>query len=140
MSVARGERGRAPKMITFLSGDVHNSYLAEVVDTARHGATSRIVQAVCSPMRNPMPKAVRVFMSLFAKGLVKPMRALAGRSSKVPDPAYPWKVTEGPWFDNNLAVCEVEGDRLGFRWYTGEAEGGDPQRIRSRVVADLTVG
>ena len=140
MSVARGERGRAPKMITFLSGDVHNSYLAEVVDPGRHGATSRIVQAVCSPMRNPMPRAVRVFMSLFAKGLVKPMRTLAGRSSKVPDPAYPWKVTRGPWFDNNLAVCEVEGDRLGFRWYTGEVEGKDPQRTRSRVVADITVG
>ena len=32
MEVARGERGPAPDTVTFLSGDVHNSYLAEVSD------------------------------------------------------------------------------------------------------------
>ena len=32
MEVARGERGRAPSSVVFLSGDVHNSYVAEVVD------------------------------------------------------------------------------------------------------------
>ena len=122
MQVARGERGAAPKIITFLSGDVHNSYVAEVVAPGRYGARSRIVQAVCSPMRNPMPKAVRVFMSLFAKSLVKPMRWVAGRSPKVPDPAYPWTVTRGPWFDNNLAVVEVDADGGGLKmqWYAGE--------------------
>jgi phosphodiesterase/alkaline phosphatase D-like protein len=140
MSVARGERGRPPEMITFLSGDVHNSYLAEVLDPERYGAKSRIVQAVCSPMRNPMPRAVRVFMSLFARGLVKPMRAIAGRSSKVSDPRYPWKVTQGPWFDNNLAVVEVDGDSLRFRWWTGAVEGGDVEHPTTRVVAEVVVG
>ena len=140
MSVARGERGRAPEMITFLSGDVHNSYLAEVLDPKQYGAQSLIVQAVCSPMRNPMPRAIRVFMSLFARGLVKPMRYVAGRSTKVPDPRYPWKVTQGPWFDNNIAVVEVEGDRLRFRWWTGEVEGDDVVNPTTRVVADLRVG
>ncbi len=140
MSVARGERGTAPEMITFLSGDVHNSYLAEVLDADRYGAKSRIVQAVCSPMRNPMPRAIRVFMSLFARGLVKPMRFVAGRSSKVPDPKYPWKVTRGPWFDNNLAVVEVDGDRLRFRWWTGEVEGDDVEHPTTRVVAEVVVG
>ena len=140
MSVARGERGRAPEMITFLSGDVHNSYLAEVVDAQQYGARSRIVQAVCSPMRNPMPGAIRAFMSLFARGLVRPMRAIAGRSSKVPDPRYPWKVTRGPWFDNNLAVVEVHGDALLFRWWTGEVEGDDHEHPTTRVVAEVVVG
>ncbi len=140
MAVARGERGRTPDIITFLSGDVHNSYLAEVLDVQRYGARSRIVQAVCSPLRNPMPRAIRVFMSLFARGLAKPMRFVAGRSSKVPDPKYPWKVTRGPWFDNNLAVVEVEGGSLRFRWWTGEVEGGDVEHPRVRVVAEVVVG
>lgn len=140
MSVARGERDDAPAAITFLSGDVHNSYIAEVLDPEKYGARSRITQAVCSPMRNPMPMPVRGFMSLFAKGLVRPMRTIAARSTKVPDPAYPWRVTKGPWFDNNLAICEVEGEALHFRWYTGEVVGGDQDRPRTRVVADVTVG
>ncbi|WP_370543551.1 alkaline phosphatase D family protein [Janibacter sp. YB324] len=59
MSVARGERGRPPGTITFLSGDVHHSYVAEVTDPAGHGASSRIVQAVCSPIRNHAPRAAR---------------------------------------------------------------------------------
>lgn len=138
MSIARGERGRAPEKITFLSGDVHNSYLAEVLEPQRHGAESHIIQAVCSPMRNPMPRAIRVFMSLFARGLVRPMRVIAGRSTKVPDPKYPWKVTQGPWFDNNLAIVEVEGDNLRFRWWTGVATD-DVERPTTRMVADILV-
>src|SRR5829696_2382601 len=67
MQVARGERGDAPASVVFLSGDVHNSYVAEVVDARkRYGATSRVVQAVCSPIRNPMPRGIRVMMSAFA--------------------------------------------------------------------------
>ncbi len=141
MSVGRGERGEPPAAITFLSGDVHNSYLAEVTDPAQYGVRSRIVQAVCSPMRNPMPRAIRIFMSLFAKGLVRPMRYIAGRASRIPDPAYPWTVTRGPWFDNNIAVVEVAGDGLRFRWYTGEIDSdADIDNPHTRVVADIRVG
>ncbi len=101
MSVARGERGRPPATITFLSGDVHNSYVAQVEDAARrHGAKSLIVQAVCSPIRNPMPRGIRILMSAFAKSLVRPMDFIASRSRRVPEPAFPWRVTDGPWFDN----------------------------------------
>ena len=126
MDVARGNRGRAPSTIAFLSGDVHNSYVAEVTDAAaRHGAQSRIVQAVCSPIRNPMPRAVRVMMSGFARSLVRPMRFIAERSKHVPDPAYPWLVTDGPWFDNCLAEATVQGSDLAIVWRGGEVRGGD---------------
>jgi hypothetical protein len=126
MDVARGNRGRAPSTIAFLSGDVHNSYVAEVTDAAaRHGAQSRIVQAVCSPIRNPMPRAVRVMMSAFARSLVRPMRFIAERSKHVPDPAYPWLVTDGPWFDNCLAEATVQGSDLAIVWRGGEVRGGD---------------
>lgn len=140
MSVGRGERGRAPAMITFLSGDVHNSYLAEVTNPGQYGCRSHIAQAVCSPMRNPMPRGIRVFMSLFAKSLVRPMRLMAGRSPKVPDPAYPWTVTRGPWFDNNVAIAEVEGERLRISWWAGEDGEGAVERPRLREVYTTRVG
>ncbi len=133
MEVARGERGPAPDTVTFLSGDVHNSYLAELSDPHRHGATSRVVQAVCSPIRNPMPRGVRAVMSLFARSLVRPMRFVASRSRRVPDPAYPWTVTDGPWFDNNLALCRVGPAGLDLVWVTGVVDA-DPDRPRLEQV------
>jgi hypothetical protein len=140
MDVARGHRGPAPASVTFLSGDVHNSYLAEVTDPGRYGARSRILQAVCSPIRNPMPIGVRLMMSLLAKSLVRPMRFLAERSARVPDPAYPWQVTHGPWFDNNIAICRVEEDALALSWVTGEVVGRDFAHPRLRRVRSLRLG
>lgn len=141
MSVARGERGSPPATITFLSGDVHNSYVAEVIDPAGHGARSRIVQAVCSPIRNPMPRALRAAMSAFSRSLVRPMRWVAGRSRRIPDPRYPWRVTHGPWFDNNLAVVEVRGTSLHLVWVSGEVAGDDDHpRLREVSVVDIGQG
>jgi hypothetical protein len=126
MQVARGERGAAPASVVFLSGDVHNSYVAEVTDAAeRHGARSRIVQAVCSPIRNPMPRGIRVMMSAFARSLVRPMRFVAAHSKHVPDPAYPWLVTDGPWFDNCLAEATIQGPDVAIVWRGGEVRDGD---------------
>jgi hypothetical protein len=137
MSVARGERGHPPATVTFLSGDVHHSYVAEVTDPASHGARSRIVQAVCSPIRNPMPRGIRVLMSQMAKGLVRPMRWLAIRTKGVPHLRYPWKLTHGPWFDNNLAVAEVHDGHLTLRWVTGDVVDGDDAHPRLRVVSTV---
>lgn len=133
MEVARGERGPAPETVTFLSGDVHNSYLAEVTDSERAPGRSRVVQAVCSPIRNPMPRGVRVVMSLFARSLGRPMRAIASRSRRVPDPVHRWTVTDGPWFDNNIALCHVAEDALELEWVTGVVED-DPARPRLHTV------
>ncbi|MEO7753846.1 MAG: alkaline phosphatase D family protein [Terracoccus sp.] len=138
MDVARGNRGRAPDTIVFLSGDVHNSYVAEVTDAAeRHGARSRIVQAVCSPIRNPMPRGVRVMMSLLAKGLVGPMDFWRSHSKRVPDPPYPWRVTHGPWFDNCLAELAVDGSGLTMSWRAGVVDGDDPAAPRLATVAQV---
>jgi phosphodiesterase/alkaline phosphatase D-like protein len=140
MQVARGERGAAPATVVFLSGDVHNSYVAEVVDArTRHGATSRVVQAVCSPIRNPMPRMVRVMMSAFARGLVRPMRFVAERSKRVPDPGYPWAVTDGPWFDNCLAELTVQGRDLSIVWRGGEIRDGDDAHPVLTTVSSVRI-
>ena len=137
LSVARGERGTAPSTVTFLSGDVHHSYVAEVLHPDAYGASSRILQAVCSPIRNPMPRALRVLMSQMAKGLVQPMHWLAKRTKGVEEPPHPWELTHGPWFDNNLALAEVDEDGRGLQlsWFTGDlVEDGDPVLRRVSTV------
>ena len=55
---------------------------------------------------------------------------------------YRVAVTEGPWFDNNLATLEVRGRGLVMRWDTGEVRGEryDAARLdRSRAspITDL---
>jgi hypothetical protein len=130
LALARGERGPAPRTVTFLSGDVHNSYVAEVVGRGELGLHSRIVQAVCSPIRHPMPHRIRVVVSLFARVLAGPMRAAATVSRHVRRPTYRWRVTEGPWFDNTIATCEVEPGGLWLRWHAGVVRGGQHTELR----------
>jgi hypothetical protein len=56
----------------------------------------------------------------------------------VPTAPYNWTVTEGPWFDNNLATLEVRGLGLVLRWDSGVVRGDafDEPELRqvSRVV------
>ena len=140
MSVARGERGRPPSTIMFLSGDVHNSYVAQVENAGRHGARSPIVQAVCSPIRNPMPRALRIMMSAFAKRLVRPMRWIATRSDRIPDPVYPWRVTDGPWFDNCIGELRVSGPDLELTWRRGEVRSADEDPVLTNVATVQIAG
>jgi hypothetical protein len=139
MEVARGERGRAPATVAFLSGDVHNSYVTQVRSEALPPGSSAVLQAVCSPIRNPLPRGIRVVTALMGKRLARPLRLMASRSRKVPNPAYPWVVTHGPWFDNSLALLEVHGRTLAFRWNTGEVDEGADDRPRLREVARVDV-
>jgi hypothetical protein len=67
------------------------------------------------------------------------MRLVAGASSKVPDPAYRWSVTEGPWFDNNIAILEVRGEGLAVQWQKGEVVGELYDEPHAREVARFTV-
>ena len=133
--VADGGRGPAPDSVTFLSGDVHFSYVSEVERTAG----SRIIQAVCSPIRNPLPRLMRSFGAVMSYGLATPIGALAARSAKVPDPPFRWSGIKGPWFDNNLACLEVVPEGLKLWWQRGVVEGGDNLNPRLERVAELTV-
>lgn len=133
--LADGERGPAPQTVTFLSGDVHFSYLAEV--ERDHG--SRIVQSVCSPVRNPLPRFLRWFTVVMSYGVATPVGAAAARSVKVPDPPFRWNTIEGPWFDNNLALLQDGADGLTMTWHTGKVDHGDELHPRLEEVASVTV-
>lgn len=131
--VADGRRGTAPGIIAFLSGDVHYSYASEV----QRSAGSRIVQAVCSPIRNPLPRLMRSFTAVMSYGVATPVGALVARSIKVPRPPFTWRGLRGPWFDNNLATLEDTGNGLAIRWEKGETDRRDPERPRVREVASV---
>lgn len=136
--LADGRRGPAPQTVTFLSGDVHYSYLAEV-DRDGDGDGGRIVQAVCSPVRNPLPRLLRWFAVVMSYGVAAPLGALAARSAKVPDAPFTWRTVKGPWFDNNLALLRDAPDGLAMSWHTGVVDGGDERMPRLELVESLLV-
>ncbi|MET1154503.1 alkaline phosphatase D family protein [Arthrobacter sp.] len=133
--VADGGRGQAPETVTFLSGDVHFSYVSEV----QRSSGSRIVQAVCSPVRNPLPRSLRYFTAFMSYGVAAPVGALVARGAKVPKPPFDWKGLKRPWFDNNLASLEDSGDGLRIRWETGVVDDGDHLHPRLQEVATVTI-
>lgn len=141
VETATGGRGRAPDSVVLLSGDVHHSYVAEAwpdpaSDAAsRPGPHSRILQAVCSPIRNPLPWFMKAGVRVASRGRARPTGRLLGRL--VPRSPLHWQVTQGPWLDNLLAVLEVDGADLRIRWSTGEVVDGDHDRPRWRTLVEL---
>ncbi|SED10577.1 PhoD-like phosphatase [Nocardioides exalbidus] len=125
MEVAAGERGRAPSTVTFLSGDVHHSYVSEARparSSRRSGRalTSTVLQAVCSPIRNPLSRNMRFATAVLSYGVAGPLGRVASWSTRVPDSPLHWRYAQGPWFDNNLAFVRVTGPSLRMWWVTGE--------------------
>jgi hypothetical protein len=122
--------------VTFLSGDVHNSYLAEV----DHPSTeTRILQAVCSPIRNPLPAPVRGGQAFAAKkGGTRIGRALA-RSVRLQEPPLRWHMAKGPWFENNLATLESQGRSLSIWWERGVVKNGRTDEPEMDVVSEFHV-
>ena len=139
LEVASGGRGRAPRSVIFLSGDVHHSYVAEAWPDPASGAafSSKVVQATCSPIRNPLPRFMQAFLRVAALGKARPTgRLLAG---KVPRSPLRWELTSGPWYDNSLAVLELLEDRLRLRWSRGEVQEGQSDRVTLHTVAAVEV-
>ena len=135
VEVADGKRGKPPETVTFLSGDVHHSYLAEVQRDHRAGS-SRIIQAVCSPIRNPLPRRMRFATAILAYAVAGPIGKLVARSAKVPKSPFRWRNRAGPWFDNSIAVLEDRPDGLAVRWHTGVVDDGDHLHPRLVTQAD----
>jgi hypothetical protein len=107
--VGSGERGKAPATIAILSGDVHHAYLCDVAFRPEAGVESRVVQAVCSPYRNPLGvgerRVVRAGFTRLAAAVARGLARLAG----APDPGIRWRLLEGPCFDNQVATLRLDG-------------------------------
>ena len=134
VEVADGKRGPAPGTVTFLSGDVHHSYVSEV----QRRSGSRIIQAVCSPIRNPLPRAFRFLTAVLAYAVAGPVGQLVSRAANVPRLPFHWKKLEGPWFDNAIATLEDREDGLLLRWEKG-CVGDDPAAPWLETMAEELV-
>ena len=70
----------APGTITFIGGDVHTAYIAEV--TLGDAQQSRIFQIVCSPFRNPLRgrerRTIRLLQTRAARAICRRLARAAG--------------------------------------------------------------
>jgi hypothetical protein len=129
-AVSAGRRGAAPGSVVVLSGDVHHTYLAELSFPGQDGAHSPAWQAVCSPLRNPLPRSQR---AAHRRAFRRPAQALTSwlaRRARVEPEAVEWRVVEGPRFDNHLGELELQGRRAGLRVeraVTPDGGDGDPR-------------
>jgi hypothetical protein len=106
--VAAGRRGPAPATIVLLSGDVHHAYLAEAWFPGRE-VTSRVLQATCSPVRNPLDtRERRALRAAFTRPVTALARALA-RAAGVAAPPMRWTFAQQPTFDNQVAQLDLRG-------------------------------
>ncbi len=110
--VAAGRKGTPPASITFLSGDVHFSYLAEATLDCGTSSPTRVLQAVCSPLRNPLDGKTRVAERIASAGVGRAVGSFLTKRAHAATPGLSWQVTRGPAFGNTLAELTLDGRAL----------------------------
>ncbi len=130
--VGAGRRGPAPATIVSLAGDVHNAYLAEVAFRRGSGVTTRVYQAVCSPMRNALGAKERRAQKFAASRLAEAIGRVLAAAAGVPLPEIRWRLLEGPLFHNHIATLELDGREAVMR--LERAEGTSPRGARLTPV------
>ena len=98
------------------------------------------MQAVCSPIRNPLARKMRFATAALSYAVAGPIGKVVARSAKVPNAPFGWHNLAGPWFDNSIAVVEDRAEGLSVRWYTGKVKRGDHLHPRLDTMADVLVG
>ena len=135
--VASGRYGPAPATIVLLSGDVHHAYLAEA--TFDSGPVeSRVLQAVCSPVRNPLDtRERRVLRSAFSRPAARLARRMA-RAAGVEPAALSWVFASEPTFDNQVALLTLSGRGAQLRIEKTQPEDWAAPRLHDSL--EVTIG
>jgi hypothetical protein len=124
--LASGARGGPPAGVLLLSGDVHYSYLAQ----ARLPRTAAPVhQIVCSPIRNPLARTLRLLNGLAAFGVAAVVGRVLARSAGVRSPRFSWRLRRGPFFHNAVGTLDLAGRRATLRFHTARIVDGDPPSL-----------
>ncbi len=131
--VASGGRGAAPASIVVLSGDVHHAYLAEASFPGRAPITSAVVQAVCSPIRNPLNRRERrMLRSALSRPAVAVARRMA-RAAGVPSARLEWAFVEEPTFDNQVGILDIDGRHVRLRIQKTRPEDWEQPRLHETL-------
>ncbi|ADD41586.1 alkaline phosphatase D family protein [Stackebrandtia nassauensis] len=133
MERVRGNWGKAPAAVVFLSGDVHYSYLAKARIRSARGM---VHQVTCSAIRHPLPRLLRwanVVGSVRVAGIFGYLLARLARVHRTP---FSWRMNRGPWFDNALATVDLSGRKTRARWHTASVA--EPKRLRELGSAELS--
>jgi hypothetical protein len=119
----------APGTITFIGGDVHTAYIAEVDLGARQ--QSRVFQIVCSPFRNPLQtRERRVIRFLGSRPAIWVTVALA-RAVGVRRPDVSWRLVSPVTFENSVALMDLDERRakISIRRSAPETRGSWPLEV-----------
>jgi PhoD-like phosphatase len=109
LRIAGGKKGDPPSSVTILSGDVHHGYLAEA-SFDDGDSSSRVHQAVCSPLRNALPNEKSRLQQVAWTKPASLAGRLLSRLAGVEAPGMTWHLThDHPWFSNQVATMELDG-------------------------------
>ena len=128
----------SPGTISFIGGDVHTVYVAEVALGERQ--RSRVFQIVCSPFRNPLePRERRVVKLLASRAAGTVARALA-RAAGVRRPDVSWRLVSPVTFHNSVAVLALDERRALLTIRRSAPETPDGWPLEPLYERDLTPG
>jgi hypothetical protein len=137
--VGSGRRGSPPATISFLSGDVHHAYLAEVAFRRDAGVRSSVYQAVCSPIRNPLDAHEKRAIRLMASPAGRVVARALARAAGVPDPDIRWRRAGNEiYFDNQIATLDLDGREATMRVekaLPGGTDGSQLEEVFARRLA-----
>ncbi|MFD0659429.1 alkaline phosphatase D family protein [Thermocatellispora tengchongensis] len=105
---------RFPGEVVLLSGDVHYSYVAKARGLPIH-------QVVCSPIRNPLSRLLRLANVVASFGLAALLGGWLAGLAGLPRRPFGWRIVKGPWFDNSIATLSL-GEVAEVTWHRSTAE------------------
>lgn len=116
INVATGKRGRAPKSIVSLGGDVHHCWVSEVqLPENAESAATKIWQVVCSGLRKEVSAVERIVLRMGHTRLAEVVGTLLLKTTKVGMPRLRWRPVTLPHFRNQVGTLEIAGGEIGVR-------------------------